>query len=683
MNIIFISQFRDCSGYAQAARGYLKALDNYLTDNPGAFNFRIHVVPVENSKTNRLTEEEESIISKYEFSSEEELDQFSQKAYTAVWQMPAPMVYFLRSDPQNPFWRSALRLIVNSTKNINISVWESDVLPDSWKQVYEQLNTESVIVPCEWNKKVYSEALGNNKCHLLPYVLDEKIVNSKSIPNMENHLKDKFVVFSMSQWNIRKGFDKLIKAYSMEFSGQEDTVLVIKTYLNLMEGYLQKFPMQKQAELIANEIKATKSTIYMPDGKTSNANIMLLTDTLPFNQLSWLYDQSDIFALLTRAEGYGLTVAESLLHETPVLVPSATGYMDFTHSNSAFFVEGHWSPYVTRPEYHCDMNWFEPHILSARKQLRRAYEMWKHDSLKEKGRIGRDHLLGLELDEKTIGQKLAAIIGSVAETVDNEKENVIKIPSHDSSKVSFLKNKINNKSTARERLDLLKDSFKGEECYLITCGPSLKEYTPEFLKEKLKDKLVIAIKQAYDYVPEIVDFHMFNCNNFSPYKYEKSQPIVLTAAGEPEEIIRNNVWTNEQAYDIFMPIINSNQDFNKALANTKEFDKYTLDKSVDRPWGPGMIYEVALFLLEHLGVSDVYTIGWDHEKIGQTKSTRYYDDKEVRLTRKSDPMRPDEIERNIELSRDFCSWLREKGVNVYIGTKGSHVHSDVPRKMIG
>ena len=302
-------------------------------------------------------------------------------------------------------------------------------------------------------------------------------------------------------------------------------------------------------------------------------------------------------------------------------------------------------------------------------------------SLKEKGWIGWEHLQSLNLNQKSIGQGLAAIISSVGSTLDTEKENTPKIESSTtlSSKVSFLKENINRQDTTREKLDLLKDSFKGQECYLITCGPSLKEYTPEFLKEKLKDKLVIAIKQAYDYVPDIV-----NCNNFKLYEYKQTQPIVITAAGESEEVIKNNVWTNQQEYDIFMPIVNSNQDFNKALANTKDFDNYTMDKNVERPWGPGMIYEVTLFLLEHLGVSDVYTIGWDHEKIGQTKSIRFYDGEKdrPRLIRESDPMRPEEIEKNIELSRDFSQWLKDRGVNLYVATRGSHVHEDVPRKFL-
>ena len=41
MNIVYAAQFRDSSGYAVAARGYLKALDAYLLEHPNAFNLKI------------------------------------------------------------------------------------------------------------------------------------------------------------------------------------------------------------------------------------------------------------------------------------------------------------------------------------------------------------------------------------------------------------------------------------------------------------------------------------------------------------------------------------------------------------------------------------------------------------------------------------------------------------------
>ena len=45
-------------------------------------------------------------------------------------------------------------------------------------------------------------------------------------------------------------------------------------------------------------------------------------------------------------------------------------------------MDSHLHPYVGKQEYHCDMNWYEPELLSARKQMRIAYNTWKDDKQK-------------------------------------------------------------------------------------------------------------------------------------------------------------------------------------------------------------------------------------------------------------------------------------------------------------
>ncbi len=48
--VVYMSQFRDSSGYAIAARGYLKALDTYMEKNPGTFELKVHTFNAEKEK---------------------------------------------------------------------------------------------------------------------------------------------------------------------------------------------------------------------------------------------------------------------------------------------------------------------------------------------------------------------------------------------------------------------------------------------------------------------------------------------------------------------------------------------------------------------------------------------------------------------------------------------------------
>ena len=49
----------------------------------------------------------------------------------------------------------------------------------------------------------------------------------------------------------------------------------------------------------------------------------------------------------------------------------------------------------------------------------------------------------------------------------------------------------------------------------------------EMLNSKLSDKLVISVKQAYDVVRDITDFHLLNTYNLKEYDYTTDKTIVV------------------------------------------------------------------------------------------------------------------------------------------------------------
>ena len=72
MNIVYCGQFRDSAGYGVAARGYLKSLDAYLSENPDSFKLKLYSSVVKQS--DKLTLEEIRLLEKYEFIDDEELE---------------------------------------------------------------------------------------------------------------------------------------------------------------------------------------------------------------------------------------------------------------------------------------------------------------------------------------------------------------------------------------------------------------------------------------------------------------------------------------------------------------------------------------------------------------------------------------------------------------------------------
>jgi hypothetical protein len=94
------------------------------------------------------------------------------------------------------------------------------------------------------------------------------------------------------------------------------------------------------------------------------------------------------------------------------------------------------------------------------------------------------------------------------------------------SRTRKIKREISLVEESLERLKLLKDSYEGETAYLVTCGPSLTTHDRQTLLDKLDGKLVIACKQAYDYVKEVADFHLLSVYNYQPYEYFSQDTII-------------------------------------------------------------------------------------------------------------------------------------------------------------
>ena len=84
------------------------------------------------------------------------------------------------------------------------------------------------------------------------------------------------------------------------------------------------------------------------------------------------------------------------------------------------------------------------------------------------------------------------------------------------SKTLELRKKMLMLETSQERLEVLRGAFEGETAYIVAAGPSLKDYTPEYLNDVLSDKLVFSIKQSFDVLKDTVDFHFGACQLIAP-----------------------------------------------------------------------------------------------------------------------------------------------------------------------
>ena len=231
-----------------------------------------------------------------------------------------------------------------------------------------------------------------------------------------------------------------------------------------------------------------------------------------------------------------------------------------------------------------------------------------------------------------------------------------------------------NYDDSYERVKHFKNKYKGKTAYILASGPSFGHYSKEFLNEYFKDKLVISIKQTYNVVPDHVDFHLINFCNLNAYEYSN-----------PDTIVGWTVWDHVQPHQILnsglrcdyildtYKLGDGTANIDNCVAVQKDFEKLSMDTSFARPWGPGMMYELAIPLAVYLGCSKVVTLGWDlfgnaiekyKEENESMTQDHYFKDLTFEQTRTR--ITKKEIVSVIESTEGLNKWLKDQNVELEI-----------------
>lgn len=201
-------------------------------------------------------------------------------------------------------------------------------------------------------------------------------------------------------------------------------------------------------------------------------------------------------------------------------------------------------------------------------------------------------------------------------------------------------------------MSILHNSYENETCYLVCCGPSVEIIQDIELRARLSDKLVIAVKQSYLLLQGIADFHIYNLYNFQPYMYIDPKPVVIAT----EQVSRRK--PDDLYSDICLNLIHGGN-YGKSLAVTGCFDDFRLTNTLERCFGPGIVYELGFYLAEFLGVSKIITIGFD-----EGGAEHFYDGKGLQTIPESYRTEYSQYETDVAIQAvsGWFEWLKGKGI---------------------
>jgi len=332
IKVHWVGALGDSSGYASASRNYVRMLMNYKD-----IDLSIDQVSFEREKTGHHLIGEFSGLIKPDPGARIRIVHLTPENYIR-FRNPRPGVY-----------------------NIGYTTWEAEPIPGMWVDLCNLMN--EIWVPSQWNIGVFQRSGVTKPIHCVPHGF--KKMNSDPSQKFPEY-SDKYWFYSIFQWTERKNPFALLTAYFTEFQRDSDNVvLAIKAY--------RKGSSQTERNIIKADIDSTKSVLNL----SKYPPILFIGKLLSDDEMLMLHNTGSCFVSPTRAEGFGINLADAMLHGKPTIGPRYGGSIDFMNDENSLLVDSRDCPVFGMEwmtHYTGEMKWGDPSIMDLRSKMRWCYE---------------------------------------------------------------------------------------------------------------------------------------------------------------------------------------------------------------------------------------------------------------------------------------------------------------------
>ncbi len=248
--------------------------------------------------------------------------------------------------------------------------WEESVFPSEWIKDFNRYLQGMTVLSKHVQKIMIDNGLR------IPLAVSgcgvdhwERITPDQNFKLDDTH---QFRFLHISSCFPRKGADILLRAYGKSFDAKDDVVLIIKTFPNPH-----------------NEIHK-----WLEEARALHSNfpaVMIIEEDLSEPQLKALYLQCHALVAPSRAEGFGLPLAEAMLSGLPVITTGWGGQVDFCDHETVWLVDYTFTAAKTHFEL-SDSVWAEPSEPHLAEVMREVY-LLPTDQRQQRSSLGRELLL--------------------------------------------------------------------------------------------------------------------------------------------------------------------------------------------------------------------------------------------------------------------------------------------------
>lgn len=276
--------------------------------------------------------------------------------------------------------------------NIGYWAWELPTFPQEWEwlfQYYDEIwvpsgycaEALSVVSPVPIVKIMHSINLPE------PHLTRKETIIPDSLGRETHFPKDKFIFLFMFDFHstlARKNPLGVIEAFKRAFRNTNQDVTLMIKFSNS-----KHYP--EELELVKNAAKGYPS-------------IQFIDARLPKEVVNALFYNCDCYISLHRAEGFGLTMAEAMYYDKPVIATGYSSNIEFMNTGNSFLVSYDLVK-VTQDSgsYKKGNIWANPNVEHAAALMH--YVFHNYDSAKHIGLRGSREMKHM-LDPGTIGKKI-------------------------------------------------------------------------------------------------------------------------------------------------------------------------------------------------------------------------------------------------------------------------------------
>ena len=247
--------------------------------------------------------------------------------------------------------------------NIQWVVFESTRVPPTVMST--MLTADQVWVPSAWGRSVLIEnGLDPARCELVPEGVDTDQYHSYA-PRVNTPILTYLIT---GKYELRKSIIETVYAWSQEFGNDPDVELVIKT-----------------DHFFNREAKYNELTKWI--GELGLTNVRVIWGSVAAADMADLYQQSHVFVLPSKGEGWGLPLIEAAAVGLPIITTWHSAHTEFLqHIQSSVISVEHDMVPVACQDYQLfypvpDGNWGEwaqPRVDSIRQALKKSRDSYDY-----------------------------------------------------------------------------------------------------------------------------------------------------------------------------------------------------------------------------------------------------------------------------------------------------------------